>query len=123
MRIERDDLGHAREPVQRGGQIVWRGRTDVAQLLRKNDVGIDLAQRFGIDAIDAFATLGEFANQAIDFAGAGANRQTRVDHDALVARFRREVTFVADAANRVAQAEREGNLRGRWQQRTNAHRG
>jgi len=68
--------------AERCGKVIGRSRADMAKLLRQDQVGIELAQRFGIHPVDAFAARSKFAHQAIYFRRswpprAGANGRRR----------------------------------------------
>jgi hypothetical protein len=71
----------------------------VAKVLRDDQIGIEFAKRFRVNAIDAFAPIREFADQAISFGGIIRMRQARANDDALRARFQRKIALVRYAYN------------------------
>lgn len=78
-------------------QIPWRRRTNVAELLSQDQVGLALSENIAFDPIEALATREELANVLVDLRGIVSRGQTRVDNDGLAADAPWKVALVADA--------------------------
>ncbi len=57
VRIERNDLRHARQAAERGAEIAGRSCADVTQVLRHDNVGSNLEERFRIFRVRGFQRL------------------------------------------------------------------
>ena len=93
MGIERHDSRLALQMRKRRGQIVRRRGTHVAEILRDDQVGLDRAQNFKIDAVEALAAFEKFAHLPVNRRGALRVRNARLDQDRL--------GFAPPAGNRI----------------------
>jgi hypothetical protein len=120
--IERDD---PRGRGQLGGDPahVSRGhRAHRAQILRHDQVGLELGQQVLVQHVDRLAALRALAHRGVDLGGAQARRQ-HVAGDLRQALDRgRVVALVRDADHVVAEAQREEQLGGVRDQADDAHR-
>ena len=77
----------------------------MAQILRQDQFGRERAKELGIHRVDALAARDNFADLAVNLRG----RRVRVNARSKQRRFRRRVrgkiAFMADAENRVTQAD------------------
>src|SRR5260370_30708988 len=93
----------------------------MAEILGDNQIRRQSLQRLGIDGVQTFAAVHVLAHQPVNFRWRCIARQARMNHYALRPRLWREIALVAHAHDFAVQAQREENLRGRRQQRHNAH--
>src|SRR6266566_1041264 len=121
LRIEAKHFGTPVKSRERRGQIVRRGRANMAQILGDNQIRRQSLQRLGIDGVQTFAAVHVLAHQPVNFRWRCIVRQARVNHYALRPRLWREITLVAHAHDFAAQAKREENFRSRREQRHDSH--
>src|SRR6266566_1041266 len=114
-------LGALVKSRERRGQIVRRGRANMAQILGDNQIRRQSLQRLGIDGVQTFAAVHVLAHQPVNSRWRCIVRQARVNHYALRPRLWREITLVAHAHDFAAQAKREENFRSRREQRHDSH--
>ncbi len=102
--------------------LVVADRADRAQLLRDDQVGLELAQQLLVEAVDRVAALGALADGRVDPRRVEAGRQLVAREVRQLERAGRIVALVRDADHVVAEAEREQQLGGVGHEAHDAHR-
>src|SRR6202022_1567233 len=115
------NVGPLRKARQRRCQIIRRGSTHMAQILRDDKVGSELFERLRVDGVKTIPTGDIFATEAIDLLRRRAVRNARLNHHALATSLFREIALMADPDHFAVKAQRKQNLRRRWEQRNNPH--
>src|SRR5271156_1404345 len=113
--------GRGREGGERCSKIVRRRGADVAEIWRDDKIGSEGREQVGVHCVNAFAARDEFAHLAIDFGGGRGGVHAWLDQRGLAGGFGREITFVRDADDLIADAEGVENFRGRRKQRDDSH--
>ena len=127
MRVERQHFGlfgHFRlhrELAQSRAQIPRRRGTNVAELLSDDQVGLALSENIAFDPIKTLATGEKLPNVLVYLRGVFGRGQTRVDDDGLVPDAPWKVALVADAYQRVHEAQCADDLGRRRKQGANTH--
>src|SRR5258708_24514100 len=121
LRVEAEDFGAETEARERRGKIIRRGGTDMAEILRDDEVRRESSQCFRIDGVQTFTAGNEFADDTVNLRRRSIVRNARADDDALVAHLRGKITFVADADDFLVEAEPKKDFRGGRQEGDNAH--
>ena len=104
-----------------GDDVVVGHRADRAQRLGDDQVRLQALQARLVELVDRPPLLGQLAHGAVDL-GRRQPGPDDVARDARqLARRRRVVALVRDGGDLVAQAEREEHLRGRGDERHDAH--
>ena len=106
------------------GDLVVGDRADRAQLLRDDQVGLELAQRALVELVDRLAALGALAHRGVDLAPScsPAGSTSRVTCGSVAAP-RRVIALVRDADDVVAEPEREQQLGRVGHEADDPHRG
>src|SRR6185437_6860849 len=131
--IQIDLIAH--ECVRRHGQYTWLrsqraerctqllagGGTNLAEILGQNQEGSQLPQQLLVDLIEAVASCEALRDGRVDLPRAQLLQCERWPHDGrAVARRRWEIALVRHPDYLIAQAQCEGHLGRRWQQRDDA---
>ena len=121
LRIQRD---HARRLGQRDRQrldLVVRHGADVAQRLRDDEVGLELADELLVELVDRLAGAGALTDGRVDLGGRQALGQDVARHRQDVARGLGVVALVGDAHDVVAEPQREQQLGSVWDEGDDPH--
>jgi hypothetical protein len=103
--IKADDFRLLGSGGQSGAEFFRSGGTDVAEVLRENQVGSEFFEAIAIYGVDGFAALHMFADQLIGFGGSGFFREAGRDDRGFRFRAERKIAFVADANGFFIQAK------------------
>jgi hypothetical protein len=109
--IERQDLWNRVHLLGEGPHVVGRHRADLAQRLRDDQVGGEVAEREGVELVDGLAALGSLAYGAVDVRRSEALWDHRASEVGQLPGLWRIIALVGDRDHLLAEAEREQRLR------------
>lgn len=113
VRIEREYVGATAQALDGGVDVAARERTDPAQVLCENHLGIDLAKRVLIEGVQQVAGRDLCADQGVDRRGIEAVRVEATDeHTSTHPRIGRKVTLEGHSHQLLGDPEREHDLGG-----------
>ena len=114
--------GHAGSCFAIACDLVVADGAHRAQLLRDDEVRLELAQQLLVEAVDRVAALGPLAHGGVDLRRVEPGRQLVAREVRQRQHVRRVVALVRDADHVVAEAEREQQLGGVGDEAHDAHR-
>ena len=98
MWVEREHLGRAAKPVERGACLAGGQGTDTAEILGEDECGIDVAKRILIESIEVVAGCDLGSDECIDRGRFETVRVEPADQDASPGAWVwRKVAFERDA--------------------------
>ena len=112
LRCEPEDLRCFWKCFENLRNFVTRRRANLTEVLREYQIRSEVAQELFVDLVEAFTITNSLSDCAIDLALTHRlERQHCAHNHGFVFHFRREVTFVSDAHDRITEPERAGHLR------------
>src|SRR5271168_4607405 len=121
MGSERQHAWRTREAGQRRREILWRRSAHVAKILGYDQVRREGREQVSVNGVNTLAARDEFADLAVDFRGRSTGIHAWPDQRRLASCIGRKITFVRDADDLVANAERVENFSRGRKQRDDSH--
>jgi len=110
-RFEGEDAAMAFEPVDRLLDDLVGNGTDVAELLRQDEIWVEPFQEVLVEHVDATAGVDSARDMVVDLAAAARPMiEGALRDDREAGRFRREIALVGHGHELVAAFEREDDL-------------
>jgi hypothetical protein len=103
-------------------QLIGRDGANLAELLRYDDVGVDLGPHVRVDRVERLVARGRLGHRAIDV---GTRQLRGLDerrgHSRSLGGLRRPVALVRHADHLISEPQREEDLGGRGNERADPH--